>query len=140
MPIATRRRVFCAKMIGVNEFLPPLLGIGLLNVYALALILLLAPLFRTHLYRPMLWNMWLSILPALVLFVTLAAIYLTIPVESPLLMWAAILVGGLLWLLMLPNSAYLITELNFSHRHENETVPLWYDIVLVLTLALSGMA
>lgn len=43
------------------------------------------------------------------------------------------------WLLLLPNASYLITELNQSHRRENDTVPLWFDIILVITLAMSGV-
>ena len=47
--------------------------------------------------------------------------------------------GAVVWLLMLPNSAYLVTELNLSHRTREDPVPLWYDIVLVITLAMTGV-
>lgn len=42
---------------------------------------------------------------------------------------------------MLPNASYLITELNLSHRvpDDEQRVPLWYDIILVITLAMSGV-
>lgn len=124
----------------VTELIPVAAAIAGLNVYALALILLRAPVFGTKVYRPMVWNIWLSVLPALVLVGTLAALFAAVAFASAALMWLAIIVGGLIWLLMLPNAAYLITELNFSHRREKEPVPLWYDIALVLTLALSGVA
>jgi uncharacterized membrane protein len=43
-------------------------------------------------------------------------------------------------MLFLPNSGYLITELNLTHRSEDEKeVPIWYDIVSVLSFALSGI-
>ncbi|WP_435277409.1 DUF1361 domain-containing protein [Rhodococcus yananensis] len=115
------------------------IGVALLNVYASALVVLRAPLFSTRLYRPMMLNIGLSLAPAVVLAVTFGAMVVSAFLGSSLLLWSTLAVGALVWLLALPNSAYLITELNFSHRQEGERVPLWYDIVLTLSLALSGM-
>jgi len=110
-----------------------------LNCYAVILVLARGPIFHTKIYRPMLLNIALSLAPGVVLagmaFVLYVAIYL---VPTAAAIWTILIVGGLIWLLMLPNSAYLITELNLSHRKVGENVPIWYDIVLVLTLALSG--
>lgn len=111
----------------------------LLNLYALVLVLLRAPVFRTVLYRPMLLNIALSVAPAGVLALAGLGILVAIALGSPLVIWVVIVGFGLIWVLFLPNSAYLITELNFSHRKQGEEVPLWYDIVLVLSLALSGV-
>ena len=44
-----------------------------------------------------------------------------------------------IWLLLLPNAGYLITELNLSHRHDDDPVPMWFDVVLVISLAMSGV-
>jgi len=111
-----------------------------LNLYALILVVVRAPLYRTRLYRPMLLNIALSLSPALMLAVVVLLLLAAIRfVPSPVAVWSVIVVGGLAWLLLLPNSAYLVTELNLSHRREDETVPLWYDIMLVLTLAMSGV-
>lgn len=122
------------------------IGIAALNVYALVLILLRAPIYTTRVYRPMILNIGLSLAPAVVL-VLMAGILLLLVQIAPGLPWfvdwlatiATVIVGGLLWLLLLPNAAYLITELNLSHRKPGDDVPLWYDIVLALTLALSGV-
>lgn len=115
-------------------------GALLLNVYALVLVLVRAPLYRTRLYRPMVLNIGLSLAPILVLVLTLAALVVTVTIApSQLAVWVEILIGGAVWLALLPNAAYLITELNFSHRSDSDPVPLWYDIVLTLTLALSGI-
>ena len=102
-------------------------------------VLLRAPVFRTVLYRPMIVNIALSVAPAGVLAVAGLGMLAAIALGSALVIWAVIVGCGLVWILFLPNSAYLITELNFSHRKEGEAVPLWYDIVLVLSLALSGV-
>lgn len=123
----------------MNALLLVGLGVALLNVYAFVLVGLRAPLFRTRLYRPMLLNIVLSIAPAIVLALVLVGLLMAATVGSAPLLWSILIIGGLVWLLLLPNSAYLVTELNFSHRREYEAVPLWYDIVLVLTLALSGV-
>lgn len=117
-----------------------ILGVIGLNLYAICLIVARAWVFRVPLYRPMLWNIFLSVLPlffllAGFLFGAIVAQFGTIP--APVI-WIPVL---LIWLLLLPNASYLITELNFSHRSDadSEKVPLWYDIILVITLAMSGV-
>ncbi len=113
---------------------------ALLNVYALALVVLRAPLYRTRLYRPMLLNIGLSIAPVIVLGIVVVVDAVLIAGGAP--SWAVVacaVLGFGVWLLLLPNAGYLVTELNYSHRQEGEEVPLWYDIVAVLTLALSGV-
>lgn len=115
-------------------------GVALLNVYALALVVLRAPLYRTRVYRPMLLNIGLSIAPVIVLGLVVLVDAVLIAGGAP--SWAVVtcaVVGFGVWLLLLPNAGYLVTELNYSHRQEGEEVPLWYDIVAVLTLALSGV-
>lgn len=114
------------------------LGAILLNVYAVALILARGWMFRTPLYRPMLWNVWLSVLPILVMGAGMLVSALLMLV-APLLAIASTFAFGLVWLLLLPNASYLITELNFSHRREDDPVPLWFDIILVISLAMSGV-
>lgn len=110
-----------------------------LNIYAAVLVVLRGPLFHTKIYRPMLLNIALSLAPGVVLALMAFALYVVYYLSpTRLAIWAVLIIGGLVWLLMLPNSAYLITELNLSHRKKGESVPIWYDIVLVLTLALSG--
>ncbi|MEU1208077.1 DUF1361 domain-containing protein [Nocardia sp. NPDC005825] len=110
-----------------------------LNAYALLLIFLRARIYRVPVYRPMLWNFFLSIVP---LGILLSLIVVTGLVDVATNRGIAIAVGAaglLIWLLLLPNSSYLITELNLNHRWPNDPVPLWYDIVAVLSFALAGV-
>lgn len=115
-----------------------LLGALCLNAYAAVLVVARALVYRTKLYRPMLWNIWLSVAPILILLVAIVIWIVLLLVSRPLA-YVAITVLGIVWLLMLPNASYLITELNQSHRKQEDPVPLWFDIILVITLAMSGV-
>lgn len=115
-------------------------GIALMNVAALLLVVGRARFFGTPLYRPMILNIGLSVAPLFVLgFGTLGlAALLVAGVPYGLVVVLAMLLL-LVWLLLLPNAGYLITELNLSHRRKGDGVPEWYDVLLVLTLAMSGV-
>lgn len=114
------------------------IGAAILNVYAATLVILRAAVYRTRLYRPMLLNIVLSVLPILLLALAFIALLSLLPVSKALAL-TVVAVIGVAWLLMLPNASYLITELNQSHRNEDDPVPLWYDIILVISLAMSGV-
>ena len=47
--------------------------------------------------------------------------------------------GLVVWALFFPNAVYLITELNFSHRKKDDPVPEYFDIIMVFTLAFTGV-
>lgn len=47
------------------------------------------------------------------------------------------LAWGLLWLLFFPNSLYITTDL--FHLWEKPGVPLWFDLVLILSAAINGV-
>ncbi len=75
----------------------------------------------------LLWNLFLAWLP--VMFALLARR----SVASKLGRW---LWGGL-WLLFFPNAPYLLTDL--LHLGQMGRVPLWYDLIMLLTFALAGL-
>ena len=111
-----------------------------MNLGALLLVLFRGWAFRTRIYRPMLLNIGLSVLPVGVLLGgEIGVLALAWAGAPPWVVLATAVLVGLVWLLLLPNAAYLITELNLSHRREDDPVPQWYDILLVLTLAMSGV-
>lgn len=123
------------------------LGVIGMNVFAVVLVVARARAFHRPLYKPMLLNIGLSILPVFVLVVGLVATLVSLAasrgdaVDSPMHVLSVVIavVSALVWLLLLPNASYLITELNLSHRTDDDPTPLWYDIVLVITLAMSGV-
>lgn len=115
-------------------------GIVLMNVLAVLLVLGRAPLFRTDLFRPMLLNIGLSIVPVVVLGAGVLVVAVLAAAGAPRGIAVALEVVVLLtWLLLLPNAGYLVTELNLTHRRPGERVPEWYDVLLVLSLAMSGV-
>jgi uncharacterized membrane protein len=78
-------------------------------------------------YLFLLWNLFLAWLP---LFAALTAYGLR---RRPLLA-----VGpAVFWLLFLPNAPYLLTDL--MHLGRGVGVPLWYDLLMLLTFALTGL-
>ena len=123
------------------------IAVVVLNLYAAVLIALRSAVYGVKLYRPMLFNIVLSAVPVLIAIVWFVGILLVPSIASlgpgavpQIALWTYLIVGTLAWLLLFPNSIYLITELNFSHRRDDDPVPLWYDIVQTLTLTLSGIA
>lgn len=112
------------------------IGVLGLSCYAAALVLARGLVFRTRIYRPMLLNIALALAPGVAILLIGAVIVAPLPVGLRIVA-AAVL--GVAWLLLLPNAGYLVTELNMSHRLEGDRVPMWFDIILVVTLAMSGV-
>ena len=73
------------------------------------------------------WNLFLAWLP--VLFALLAR-------RKGASRWGRWLWGGL-WLLFFPNAPYLLTDL--LHLGQIGRVPIWYDLIMLLTYALAGL-
>lgn len=121
-----------------------------LNLYAVALILLRGKLYQVPVYRPMLLNVGLSLAPLVLIVVASAGLLFGMgalgaaaeltPLLATGIIWLYVGLNTVIWVLLFPNSAYLITELNFSHRRPDDPVPLWFDIVQTLALTLSGIA
>lgn len=129
----------------IESLILPLIAI---NALAYGMVIMRPKLYPVKLYRPMLLNIKLSVLPIVVLF-AIAVITILLQALNTFLHGNLLIIflnilllifGLIVWLLLLPNAGYLITELNFNHRdHDPVEVPLWYDIVGILTLAMSGI-
>ena len=123
------------------------LGVLGMNLLACLLILLRKAIYHTKLYTPMLKNLALSFFPGVLLLLCASISLGLIMTDQPGLtkptapIGVAIgVLGFFFWLLFLPNSGYLITELNFNHRGLDEKeVPFFYDLIAVLSLAVSGI-
>ncbi len=116
-----------------------LVGVAALFLLALVLVLVRGPVFHTRVYRPMLLNLALAAAPLGVLLVVLVVWIAAASAGARGLATVVVALGVVVWLLLLPNAAYLVTELNLNHRKPGERVPEWYDVLLVLVLAMSGV-
>lgn len=78
-------------------------------------------------YAFLVWNLWLAWIPFL----------LTGWLSRAQLPALAFYGMALVWLLFLPNSPYIVTDL--IHLRDRPPVPLWYDGVLILVFAVTGL-
>lgn len=86
-------------------------------------------------YIPYLLSTWLSARAAAVSLATPAGATANKPHRSPLTLSVAFI-----WLLFIPNSFYMLTDLfHLSDNYRDTRVPQWYDLILILTFALNGL-
>lgn len=119
----------------------------LFNILAYLMIRLRSLMYKNEVFKPMIWNLKLSLIPMFILIggslISLMFIYINTFFSAYFMYYVGVItffISILLWLLFLPNSAYLMTELNLTHRNmDKNEVPIWYDIISVLTLSLSGI-
>lgn len=79
-------------------------------------------------YAFLIWNLFLAFLPLLIS---------NIIVQKKNKKWIYYIFPGILWLLLLPNAPYIITD--FIHLEDTNTVPLWFDLILILSFAWNGL-
>ena len=100
----------------------------LCSLFSLAMILFRV-LYTGHLlFAFLVWNLFLAYVPY-----AISRRMATQPIKKG---WKFLL-AGLVWLLFVPNSFYILTDL--FHLDMNESVPLWYDLALLLSFAWSGL-
>lgn len=81
----------------------------------------------TPVFGFLLWNLFLAALPLVL------AWQVKVRADNKRMQ----LLCGALWLLFFPNSLYITTDL--FHLWEKPGVPLWYDLVLILSAAINGV-
>ncbi|MGE8433227.1 DUF1361 domain-containing protein [Chryseobacterium joostei] len=74
------------------------------------------------------WNLFLAWIPLL-----LSSIILAFNIKGKLSLAFIIIV----WILFFPNSPYILTDL--FHLKARNTIPIWYDLIVILSYAWTGL-
>lgn len=98
---------------------------------SLALLAVRALYTGTFVYRFLAWNLFLAWIP---LFAALLASSLA---RYPRWSWPLVGLLSLVWLLFFPNAPYIVTDL--MHLQPRQGVPLWYDLIMLLSFAWNGL-
>ncbi|HEX2831910.1 MAG TPA: DUF1361 domain-containing protein [Thermoanaerobaculia bacterium] len=95
-------------------------------------ILLVLRITRSHSYSYffLIWNLFLAAVP---FFAAAVLEHLDRRRRWMAMQWCAFLV----WLLFLPNAPYIITD--FIHLKPRSGIPLWYDVLLLISCAGTGL-
>ena len=76
------------------------------------------------------WNLFLAIIPyAITHFLTVKPSW----IESKL----KFIVAFIVWILFIPNSFYILTDL--YHLNDQHNVPAWFDLLLIISFAWNGL-
>lgn len=88
-------------------------------------------LSRDFFFKNLIWNLFLAWLPYL-FSLGVAALHRIRPQW-----WLLLILPGGLWLLFLPNSFYIVTDL--VHLAQRQSIPIWYDAGLIAITAWTGI-
>lgn len=106
----------------------PILPLVFASAASVALVLVRIVYTEHVAFLFLLWNLilaWMPLLLALLAWQVRRHLFL-------------VLIAGFLWLLFLPNAPYLVTDL--IHLRPTAEAPMWYDLVMLFSFALAGLA
>jgi uncharacterized membrane protein len=83
-------------------------------------------------YLGLIWNLFLAWIPFGLAYLAYILSW------RRLLMYIAIPVFAILWLIFFPNAPYILTDLQHLGQ-ASENVPLWYDVILLIWFSWTGM-
>jgi uncharacterized membrane protein len=105
------------------------LVLSVLSLFCLSLLIIRAKASNSIFFFFLIWNLFLGFLPYCISQMMLHSLKIR---ENK---WYRV-VGLLIWLLFLPNSFYLLTD--FFHLNKFNTVPIWFDLMVVSSFSLTG--
>ncbi len=108
-----------------------LYSVALSSLLALTLFACRAYRSRSIIYIFLVWNLFLAWIPYL------GSLWADQLYRSQPHRWWRLLVPGALWLVFFPNAPYIITD--FIHLREQASIPLWYDVGLLVAFAWTGL-
>jgi uncharacterized membrane protein len=106
------------------------LFLGLLTLMCFGLSFFRFLYTETELFVSLNWNLFLAFIPW-----ALSSFAIINPKLQNNKFWIFILFS--VWLLFFPNAPYILTDL--FHLRAESTMPLWFDLILILSFAWTGM-
>ncbi|MFC4384085.1 DUF1361 domain-containing protein [Chryseobacterium bernardetii] len=99
-----------------------------MTLFCLSLSLFRYYITETKVFFFLNWNLFLAWVPLL-----LSTLILTFHIKSKISITLIIIV----WILFFPNSPYILTDL--FHLKVRNTIPIWYDLIVILSYAWTGL-
>lgn len=97
-------------------------------IYCIALSLIRYQITDTRIFLFLNWNLFLAVIPFII------SSYL---INKKIQNKAIILLMIIVWILFFPNAPYILTDL--FHLKNRESAPIWFDLILILSFAWTGM-
>ncbi|WP_341903235.1 DUF1361 domain-containing protein [Fluviicola taffensis] len=113
-----------------NNRLQIALFMGVLSIICFGLSLFRMEYSGTKHFLFLNWNLFLAFVP------WLFTVILTMSPNLQKSRWAVFGMLGV-WLLFFPNASYILTDL--FHLSHNSSMPIWFDLVLILSFAWTGL-
>ncbi len=119
-----------ASIIKPRDLFREAVFLGLLTLVCMSLYIFRTIKSDTYFYLFLNWNLFLAGLPW---------VFTSIILMRPKLQQRKLALTGVLlsWLLFFPNAPYILTDL--FHFRENLVMPLWFDLILILFYAWTGL-
>lgn len=108
-----------------------LLALVLSSAASIFLVALRAAYTHRVAYRFLIWNLILAWIP-----LACAAVLRELHRRRRRI-WPLLMGVGFVWLLFLPNSPYIVTDM--LHLASKDSVPMWYDVILIFAFAWNGL-
>lgn len=108
-----------------------LLALALCSAAAVGMVALRIAYTGHRTYAFMVWNLFLAWIPLVLSALACRSFSRAKRVGLMTIAWS------FLWLLFLPNAPYLVTDM--LHLHPSGHSPLWFDLIMLLSFALSGL-
>lgn len=102
----------------------------LLTAFCFGMLLVRAKITHTIFYFFLVWNLFLAFTPFAITTLMMSRVQF---LERKALFYPSFLC----WLLLLPNAPYLITD--FIHLGQKPVVPAWFDVLLLISFAITGL-
>jgi uncharacterized membrane protein len=96
------------------------------TLFSIALVMVRVYFSGTLSYTSLFWNLFLAVIP-------FGVSTLLSRIKTPSIVFYSL---ALLWLLFFPNAPYVLTDLIHLRQH---TVPVWYDLLLLLSFAWTSL-